>query len=156
MSFNTTSNPSASFLYAQAGTDFSSLSWLEQQWSAWYMWVGNPIIATGLMSFILHEVCRYFYGSRPVLIFSLQIVYFGRCIPWIIIDRMPYFRQWKIQPVSPACFAFYGYILLPLLSQNKVPSAKEQWECTKLVLFSHFTIELPQVCFLENVRPRMH
>lgn len=55
-----------------------------------------------------------------------QFVYFGRCIPWIIIDAIPYFRKWKLQP-------------------NKVPSPKEQWECTKLVLFSHFTIELPQV-----------
>jgi len=39
---------------------------------------------------------------------------------------MPYFRKWKLQP-------------------NKVPSAAEQWACTKQVLFSHFTIELPLV-----------
>ena len=39
---------------------------------------------------------------------------------------MPYFHKWKLQP-------------------NKIPTAKEQWECTKLVLFSHFTIELPTV-----------
>lgn len=39
---------------------------------------------------------------------------------------MPYFQKWKLQP-------------------SKVPTAKDQWECTKLVLFSHFTIELPQV-----------
>jgi len=38
------------------GTDFSSLSWLEKQWAAWYIWIGNPAIATGLMSFLLHEV----------------------------------------------------------------------------------------------------
>lgn len=75
------------------------------------MWIGNPVIATGLMSFLLHE-----------------IVYFGRCIPWIIIDSIPYFRKWKLQP-------------------NKVPTAKEQWECTKLVLYSHFTIELPMIWF---------
>ena len=55
-----------------------------------------------------------------------QVVYFGRCIPWIIVDAIPYFRKWKIQP-------------------NKVPSKKEQWECTKLVLLTHFTVELPQV-----------
>ena len=41
------------------GTDFSSLSWFEQQWAAWYIWVGNPVIATGMMAFIVHEVsCR--------------------------------------------------------------------------------------------------
>lgn len=39
-------------------TDFSSLNWFEQQWVAWYVWIGNPIIATGLMSFLMHEVCR--------------------------------------------------------------------------------------------------
>ncbi|KAF8752773.1 sterol oxidase [Rhizoctonia solani] len=72
---------SAQELYAAAGTDFSNLSWLETQWAAWYIWIGNPIIATGLMSFIMHEV-----------------VYFGRCIPWIIIDAMPYFNRWKLQP----------------------------------------------------------
>jgi methylsterol monooxygenase len=61
------------------------------------------------MSFLLHE-----------------IVYFGRAFPWIIIDAMPYFRKWKLQP-------------------NKIPTAKEQWECTKQVLISHFTIELPAI-----------
>jgi len=108
--FNTTSFPGANTaeqLYQ--GTDFSSLNWFEQQWVAWYLWIGNPIIATGLMSFLMHE-----------------IVYFGRCIPWIIIDAIPYFRKWKLQP-------------------NKVPSSQEQWECTKQVLFSHFTIELPAI-----------
>lgn len=23
---------------------------------SWYVWIGNPVIATGLMSFLLHEV----------------------------------------------------------------------------------------------------
>lgn len=36
--------------------DFSSLSWFEKQWAAWYIMVGNPVLATGLMSFLLHEV----------------------------------------------------------------------------------------------------
>ncbi|KAH8109096.1 C4-methyl sterol oxidase [Phellopilus nigrolimitatus] len=97
----------AEFLYAN--TDFTQLNWLELKWAQWYLWFGNPALATGVMSFLLHE-----------------IVYFGRCIPWIIIDAMPYFRKWKLQP-------------------GKVPSAQEQWECTRLVLFSHFTIELPQI-----------
>lgn len=103
---------STEFLYAN--TDFTQLNWLELKWAQWYLWFDNPAVATGLMSFILHE-----------------IVYFGRCIPWIIIDAIPYFRRWKLQP-------------------NKIPTAKEQWECTKLVLFSHFTIELPQVCSLSS------
>lgn len=52
----------------------------------------NDVLATGIMSFVMHEV-----------------VYFGRCIPWMIIDRTPFFNKYKIQnvclPVSPARFA---------------------------------------------------
>lgn len=33
--------------------------------------------------------------------------------------------------------------LIPV--QAKAPTAKEQWDCTKLVLLSHFTVELPQI-----------
>jgi methylsterol monooxygenase len=47
-------------------------------------------------------------------------------VPWMIIDRIPYFRQWKLQP-------------------NKVPSPEEQWSCIKQVLFAHFTVEAPAV-----------
>ena len=39
---------------------------------------------------------------------------------------MPYFRKWKLQP-------------------NKIPTPGEQWACTKQVLFSHFTVELPVI-----------
>jgi methylsterol monooxygenase len=31
--------------------------------------------------------------------------------------------------------------------QNKIPTAWEQWQCALLVLFSHFTVELPQIWF---------
>ncbi|EJD00388.1 uncharacterized protein FOMMEDRAFT_159067 [Fomitiporia mediterranea MF3/22] len=95
------------FLYSN--TDFAQLNWFEHKWVQWYLSFKDPAIATGIMSFILHEV-----------------IYFGRCIPWIIVDAIPYFRRWKLQP-------------------NKIPTPAEQWECTKLVLFSHFTIELPQI-----------
>jgi len=89
--------------------DATTLNWAEKAWMNWYLWWDNPVLATGIMSFCMHE-----------------IVYFGRCLPWIIIDAMPYFNRWKLQP-------------------TKVPTAKDQWECTKLVLFSHFTVELPQI-----------
>jgi len=52
MSFNTTTaahHPTAQELYAH--TDFSTLNWVEQQWAAWYLFIGDPVIATGLMSF---------------------------------------------------------------------------------------------------------
>lgn len=34
---------------------------------------------------------------------------------------------------------------LPLSLQARIPTAEEQWRCTKLVLLSHFTVELPQI-----------
>ena len=42
------------------------------------------------------------------------------------LDAIPYFRRWKIQ-------------------QEKIPTPAEQWECTRHVLFSHFTVEAPLV-----------
>ncbi|KAJ3760905.1 hypothetical protein EV360DRAFT_80723 [Lentinula raphanica] len=92
-----------------SGTDFSSLNWAEQKWVAWYVWWGNPVIATGMISFLMHE-----------------IVYFGRSLPWIIIDAIPYFQKWKLQP-------------------NKIPTPAEQWDCTKQVLWAHLTVELPAI-----------
>ena len=118
-------NPTAAMLYAS--TDMSKLSWFEAQWVAWYLWINNPILATGLASFLLHEVSPLFFCTMPWFrTKSLQIVYFGRCVPWIIIDAIPYFRKWKLQP-------------------TKIPTVLEQWECTKQVLFSHFMVELPVV-----------
>lgn len=40
-----------------------------------------------------------FMGPRRLNVLPTQIVYFGRAIPWIIIDAIPYFRKWKLQPV---------------------------------------------------------
>jgi methylsterol monooxygenase len=69
----------------------------------------NDVLATGIMSFVMHEV-----------------VYFGRSLPWIIIGRIPYFNKYKIQA-------------------QKIPTAAEQWACAKMVLLTHFTVELPQI-----------
>jgi sterol desaturase/sphingolipid hydroxylase (fatty acid hydroxylase superfamily) len=49
---------------------------------AWYAYIGNDVLATGIMSFLMHE-----------------FVYFGRSLPWMIIDRIPYFNKYKIQNV---------------------------------------------------------
>ncbi|KAF2761234.1 ERG25, C-4 methyl sterol oxidase [Pseudovirgaria hyperparasitica] len=86
-----------------------SLNYAEQLWLAWYTYMQNDVLATGIMSFVMHEA-----------------IYFGRSLPWIIIDLIPYFRRWKIQA-------------------NKIPTAKEQWQCAALVFLSHFTVELPQI-----------
>ncbi|RYN74089.1 Methylsterol monooxygenase [Alternaria tenuissima] len=85
------------------------LNYLEKMWMAWYAWMGNDVLATGIMSFVIHEA-----------------FYFGRSLPWIIIDCIPFFNRYKIQA-------------------HKVPSAWEQTQCALLVLLSHFTVELPQI-----------
>jgi hypothetical protein len=38
-----------------AGMDYDSLSTPEQLWVRWYTWIGDPVLATGIMSFLLHE-----------------------------------------------------------------------------------------------------
>lgn len=73
--------------------------------------MGNDLFATGVLIFTLHEV-----------------MYFGRSIPWMIIDRIPYFNKYKIQDA-------------------KIPSNKEQWECFKSVLISHFLVEAFPIWF---------
>jgi methylsterol monooxygenase len=85
------------------------LNWVERLWAAWYLWMQNDVLATGILSFVMHEV-----------------VYFGRSLPWIIIDAIPYFNKYKIQ-------------------KEKRPTFKEQWDCAMLVLLGHCTVELPQI-----------
>lgn len=36
---------------------------------------------------------------------------------------------------------------LTIFFQAKLPSAAAQWRCTKLVLLTHFTVELPQIWY---------
>lgn len=78
---------------------------VELLWAEWYKYWNNDVFATGLLFFVTHE-----------------LMYFGRAIPWYIIDRIEYFNQWKIQ-------------------STKVPSNKEQWECCKQVLKQHLLVE---------------
>jgi len=60
-----------------------SLNYFERLWAAWYAYIGNDVLATGIMSFVMHEA-----------------FYFGRSLPWMIIDRIPAFNKYKIQNVS--------------------------------------------------------
>jgi methylsterol monooxygenase len=76
---------------------------------AWYGFMQNDVYATGVMSFVLHEV-----------------IYFGRCLPFMIMDKIPFFNKYKIQV-------------------QKMPTLREQWQCAMIVLISHFTAELPQI-----------
>ncbi|TAQ85210.1 hypothetical protein B7494_g6452 [Chlorociboria aeruginascens] len=56
------------------------LNIFERLWASWYAYIGNDVLATGIMSFGMHE-----------------LVYFGRSLPWVIIDQIPYFNKYKIQ-----------------------------------------------------------
>lgn len=79
MSFNATTVAAAAAAHASqlssqslyANIDLTKLSWLEQMWAAWYIWIDNPIIATGLMSFLLHEVIPSLLAFRDVSLSSL-------------------------------------------------------------------------------------
>ncbi|KZS94280.1 C-4 methyl sterol oxidase [Sistotremastrum niveocremeum HHB9708] len=102
-------------LYLKSGVDISSLNFLEQLWATWYIALGNPFIATGVLSFLLHE-----------------FMYFGRCVPWWIISKIPSFQKYKIQ-------------------DEKIPSYDEQWACTVRVLIIHFTIELPLIMLFHPI-----
>ncbi|RPA83621.1 putative C-4 methylsterol oxidase [Ascobolus immersus RN42] len=85
------------------------LNTAEKLWAAWYQYMQNDVLATGITSFVMHET-----------------VYFGRCLPWMIIDYIPYFQKYKIQ-------------------QGHRNTLKEQLTCAALVLLQHFTVELPQI-----------
>ncbi|EON96620.1 putative c-4 sterol methyl oxidase protein [Phaeoacremonium minimum UCRPA7] len=91
------------------------LNVVERLWAAWYLWMQNDTLATGIMSFVMHE-----------------LVYFGRSLPWIIIDAIPFFNKWKLQ-------------------NQKVPTWKEQLDCAALVLLQHVTVELPQIWLFHPV-----
>lgn len=86
----------------------------------------------------------------------LQIVYFGRSLPYCIMDMIPYFRKWKIQPVRLSFSnAFPPDQLLTkhflFATQNKIPTAKAQWDVVIKMLICHFTMELPLVRSLSPV-----
>lgn len=105
-------------------TKSNQLSWLEQAWENWYNYFDNDTIATGLLLLLVHEV-----------------VYFGRALPWLILDSMPSMRKYKIQDTRPA--------------------TKQQYlECLKSVLLGHFLVEavpifgFHMVCGLFNISYR--
>jgi hypothetical protein len=85
MSFNATTVVAAAVAHATqlssqslyANVDLTKVSWLEQMWAAWYIWIDNPVIATGLMSFLLHEVIRALLAFRRL---SLSSMLFPVCI----------------------------------------------------------------------------
>lgn len=110
VAFLSSSSPETYYGYFDEISKYNvHLNFAEKAWAAWYAYMQNDVLATGIMSFTIHE-----------------LVYFGRALPFMIMDKIPYFRQYKIQ-------------------EAKMPTLAEQWGCAKLVLLSHFTVELPQI-----------
>jgi methylsterol monooxygenase len=70
----------------------TQLNIAERLWAAWYAWMQNDVLATGIMSFAMHE-----------------LIYFGRSLPWILIDTFGFFNNYKIQSVS---FEFLSIVIV--------------------------------------------
>lgn len=66
----------------QNSTSPVELNWLEAKWDAMYE-DRNPLVVTGIFAFLMHE-----------------FVYFGRFIPFLICDFIPYFQKYKLQQVT--------------------------------------------------------
>jgi hypothetical protein len=89
--YNTRSPPRNSTLtsstywgqYEEIGQYNPEFNVAERLWAAWYAWMQNDVLATGIMSFAMHE-----------------LVYFGRSLPWIFIDTLGFFKGYKIQSVG--------------------------------------------------------
>ncbi|KAI9252962.1 hypothetical protein BDA99DRAFT_443794 [Phascolomyces articulosus] len=86
------------------------LNYVESLWEGMYEG-RDPLVVTGIFAFLMHE-----------------IVYFGRFIPFLICDFIPYFQKYKLQP-------------------NKTNSNEDYWNCTWKVLKSHFLYEGPLIFF---------
>lgn len=105
---------------AIGGLNGTHLNWIERAWASWYLYIGNDVLATGLLFFCVHE-----------------FMYFGRCLPWFIIDQIPFFNKWKLQP-------------------DKIPSNAEQWECLKSVLKLHFLVEAIPIWLFHPLCSSLH
>lgn len=74
-------------------TDTTQLNWLETKWEQMYEG-RNPLIVTGVFAFLMHE-----------------IVYFGRFIPFLICDFIPYFQKYKLQEVNELIDTINGKLI---------------------------------------------
>ncbi|RUO95546.1 hypothetical protein BC936DRAFT_143777 [Jimgerdemannia flammicorona] len=109
-----------------------NLSWLEKQWVAVYDG-RNEILVTGMLAFVMHEV-----------------VYFGRFIPFLICDFIPFFQKWKLQPFIPHHEHFrlsQRPAILYLSLKNKVNTGADYWRCFVCVLYNHIFFVLPLILF---------
>ncbi|KAI9225731.1 MAG: fatty acid hydroxylase superfamily-domain-containing protein [Piptocephalis tieghemiana] len=84
-------------------------NWIESLWLGLFDGGRNPMLVVTAVSFLMHE-----------------IVYFGRFLPFYAIDRIPYFRQYKLQG-------------------GKEMTPSQFRKCFALIAFSHCLVELPMM-----------
>lgn len=87
------------------GDQLNSMNVLERTWERYYNWFDNDVLATGVLLLVVHE-----------------LVYFGRSLPWMVLDTMPSMRKYKIQDKRP-------------------PTKAQYLECLKSVMMSHIFVE---------------
>ncbi|KAF8937155.1 C-4 sterol methyl oxidase [Dissophora ornata] len=84
-------------------------SYIETQWQSLFEGRNEALVTLALL-FLSHE-----------------IIYFTRCLPYLIADQMPSLQKYKIQQKT---------------IQN---TAQNQWKVFRYVLLSHFVFELPMI-----------
>ncbi|KAG0299592.1 C-4 sterol methyl oxidase, partial [Dissophora globulifera] len=88
---------------------YTAPSFIETQWQSLFEGRNEALVTLALM-FVTHE-----------------IIYFARCVPYLIADQMPSLQKYKIQQKT---------------IQN---TAQNQWKVFRYVLISHFFFELPMI-----------
>lgn len=63
-------------------TDHLALTWAERRWSAWYVYMNNDVLATGIFLLVLHETA-----------------YLGQALFWYL-GKLEWMQKYKIQDVG--------------------------------------------------------
>ena len=74
-------------------------------------------------SWILDNFSHFVIAGPLTFVFH-ELVYFGCWMPWLLLDQIPFFEKYRIQP-------------------EKRASGAMVWKCLKRLLFSHVFIQLP-------------
>jgi len=94
------------------------LNFLEQTWVSIFEGRNEWVMVT-ILSILVHE-----------------LNYFGRYIPFLIAEYIPFLQKYKIQ-------------------QDKTFTNEMKWHCLKSVLFAHFVIQMPLMVFFHPTAVRI-
>lgn len=93
---------------------FDDLSFLNPYWDK---------MVDSYSEFTITSIFSFFYH---------ELLYFGFGLFWFVVDLIPAFKKYKIQPSKP--FA-----------------AEDQWKCFKGLMFSHIVIQFPMMLLTHHV-----